>query len=82
MDTSLNRPNPVLAIKGNHDQGNNRNQARDSAFDIEDLPGLPSFREVEFDIDLVLKAICYYKSPYRLVPQKCKELSTILKELR
>ncbi|GJZ29617.1 hypothetical protein Tco_0574264 [Tanacetum coccineum] len=23
MDTSLNRPNPVLAIKGNHDQGNN-----------------------------------------------------------
>ncbi|GJX00197.1 putative reverse transcriptase domain-containing protein [Tanacetum coccineum] len=34
MDTSLNRPNPVLAIKGNHDQGNNRNQARDSAFDI------------------------------------------------
>ncbi|GJW99224.1 hypothetical protein Tco_0181032 [Tanacetum coccineum] len=33
-DTSLNRPNPVLAIKGNHDQGNNGNQARDSAFDI------------------------------------------------
>ncbi|GKE03697.1 putative reverse transcriptase domain-containing protein [Tanacetum coccineum] len=33
-DTSLNRPNPVLAIKGNHDQGNNGNHARDSAFDI------------------------------------------------
>ncbi|GKA09082.1 putative reverse transcriptase domain-containing protein [Tanacetum coccineum] len=33
-DTSLNRPNPALAIKGNHDQGNNENQARDSAFDI------------------------------------------------
>ncbi|GKC54036.1 putative reverse transcriptase domain-containing protein [Tanacetum coccineum] len=33
-DTSLNRLNPVLAIKGNHDQGNNGNQARDSAFDI------------------------------------------------
>ncbi|GJX07425.1 hypothetical protein Tco_0195357 [Tanacetum coccineum] len=33
-DTSLNRPNPVLAIKGNHDQRNNGNQARDSAFDI------------------------------------------------
>ncbi|GJV54803.1 putative reverse transcriptase domain-containing protein [Tanacetum coccineum] len=33
-DTSLNRPNPVLTIKGNHDQGNNGNQARDSAFDI------------------------------------------------
>ncbi|GJX03016.1 hypothetical protein Tco_0188932 [Tanacetum coccineum] len=34
-DTRLNRPNPVLTIKGNHDQGNNGNQARDSAFDIE-----------------------------------------------
>nr|GEU75903.1 putative ribonuclease H-like domain-containing protein [Tanacetum cinerariifolium] len=34
-DTNLNRPNPVLAIKGNHDQGNNGNQARDSAFDID-----------------------------------------------
>ncbi|GKA56815.1 hypothetical protein Tco_0755887, partial [Tanacetum coccineum] len=33
-DTSLNRPNLVLAIKGNHDQGNNGNQARESAFDI------------------------------------------------
>ncbi|GJY21576.1 putative reverse transcriptase domain-containing protein [Tanacetum coccineum] len=33
-DTSLNRPNPVLAIKGNHDQGNNGNQVRDSTFDI------------------------------------------------
>ncbi|GKD19863.1 hypothetical protein Tco_1209021 [Tanacetum coccineum] len=33
-DTSLNHPNPVLTIKGNHDQGNNGNQARDSAFDI------------------------------------------------
>ncbi|GJU44795.1 putative reverse transcriptase domain-containing protein [Tanacetum coccineum] len=34
MDTSLNRPNPVLAMKGNHDQWNNRNQARDSSFAI------------------------------------------------
>ncbi|GJU97734.1 reverse transcriptase domain-containing protein [Tanacetum coccineum] len=33
-DTRLNRPNPVLTIKGNHDQGNNGNQARDCAFDI------------------------------------------------
>ncbi|GKC25858.1 hypothetical protein Tco_1073317 [Tanacetum coccineum] len=31
---SLNRPNPMLAIKGNRDQGNNGNQVRDSAFDI------------------------------------------------
>nr|GEY66560.1 hypothetical protein [Tanacetum cinerariifolium] len=37
MDTSLNRPNPMLAIKGNHDQGNNGNHTCDSAFDIEIL---------------------------------------------
>ncbi|GJY73051.1 putative reverse transcriptase domain-containing protein [Tanacetum coccineum] len=34
MDTILNPPNPMLAIKGNHDQGNNGNLARDSAFEI------------------------------------------------
>nr|GEV83317.1 hypothetical protein [Tanacetum cinerariifolium] len=37
-DTSLNCPNPMLAIKGNHDQGNNGNQARDSSFDIVQIP--------------------------------------------
>ncbi|GJV93515.1 reverse transcriptase domain-containing protein [Tanacetum coccineum] len=31
-----NRPNPMLAIKGNHNQGNNRNQARGKAFAIGD----------------------------------------------
>nr|GEV65071.1 reverse transcriptase domain-containing protein [Tanacetum cinerariifolium] len=35
-DTSLNCPNPVLTIKGNYDQGNIGNQARDSAFDIDE----------------------------------------------
>ncbi|GJR65008.1 hypothetical protein Tco_0011073 [Tanacetum coccineum] len=34
-DTSLNHPNPMLAINGNHDQGNNENQACDNAFDID-----------------------------------------------
>ncbi|GJV27580.1 hypothetical protein Tco_1384028, partial [Tanacetum coccineum] len=123
-DTSLNCPNPVLAIKGNHDQGNNGNQARDSAFDIgtakaqqdpnvmtstfsfidhflpelkledipnvrnfpsvfpEDLPGLPSFREVEFRIDLVPEAMPIAKSPYRLAPTEMQELSNQLKELQ
>ncbi|GJT85905.1 hypothetical protein Tco_1067622 [Tanacetum coccineum] len=94
-DTSLNRPNPVLAIKGNHDQGNNGNQARDSAFDIgtaeaqqdpnvmtKDLPGLPSFREVEFRIDLVPEAMPIAKSPYRLAPTEMQELSNQLKELQ
>nr|GEX76330.1 putative reverse transcriptase domain-containing protein [Tanacetum cinerariifolium] len=32
MDTSLNRPNPVLAIKGKPNQRNNKNQARGRAF--------------------------------------------------
>ncbi|GKB50070.1 putative ribonuclease H-like domain-containing protein [Tanacetum coccineum] len=31
---SLNRPNPVLAIKENHEKGNNRNHAHDSVFAI------------------------------------------------
>ncbi|GJY63824.1 putative nucleotidyltransferase, ribonuclease H [Tanacetum coccineum] len=81
-DTSLNCPNPVLAIKGNHDQGNNGNQARDSAFDIEDLPSLPSFHEVEFRIDLVPKTMPIAKSPYCLEPMKMQELSNQFKELQ
>nr|GEY03195.1 reverse transcriptase domain-containing protein [Tanacetum cinerariifolium] len=122
-----NRPNLVLAIEGNRNQGNNRNQTRDRAFPIgaaeaphdpnivtvrillsilevhgerpkgylkllkpmkvderkledilvvrnfpsvfpKDLPGSPSFREVEFCIDLVLEAMPIAKSPYRLAP--------------
>ncbi|GKA44901.1 putative reverse transcriptase domain-containing protein, partial [Tanacetum coccineum] len=81
-DTSLNRPNPVLSIKGNHDQGNNGNQAPDSAFDIEDLPGLPSLREVEFHMDLVPETMPISKSPYRLAPTEMQELSNQLKELQ
>nr|GEW52919.1 hypothetical protein [Tanacetum cinerariifolium] len=34
----------------------------------EDLPGLPSFREVEFCIDLVSNAMPIAKSPYHLAP--------------
>ncbi|GKA87634.1 hypothetical protein Tco_0809398 [Tanacetum coccineum] len=52
---SLNRPNPVLAIKGNHDQGNNGNQARDSAFDIgtaeaQQDPNLKAVKESELKL--------------------------------
>nr|GEV13505.1 putative reverse transcriptase domain-containing protein [Tanacetum cinerariifolium] len=174
MDMSMNRPNPKLAIKGNHDQGNNRNQALDSAFDTgtaeaqqdpnvmtsnfffhrsystvifdfnayfsfistdffplinsklsvvnpdyeieiasglkvvanmivraselkledrpnvrnfpsvfpEDLPGLPSFRKVEFCTYLVPEAMPIAKSPYRLAPTEMQELSNQLKELQ
>ncbi|GJS02489.1 hypothetical protein Tco_0318997 [Tanacetum coccineum] len=50
-DTSLNRLNPVLAIKGNHDQGNNGNHARDSAFDI----------GMEWISKLKAKIVCFEK---------------------
>ncbi|GKB07696.1 putative nucleotidyltransferase, ribonuclease H [Tanacetum coccineum] len=48
----------------------------------EDLPGLPSFREVEFRIDLVPEAMPIVKSPYCLEPMEMQELSNQLKELQ
>ncbi|GKC25860.1 hypothetical protein Tco_1028010 [Tanacetum coccineum] len=88
--TSLNCPNPVLAIKGNRDQGNNGNKVHDSAFDIgnfpslflEDRPCLPSFCEVGFHIDLVPEAMPIVKSPYRLAPTELQELLNQLEELQ
>ncbi|GKC97656.1 putative reverse transcriptase domain-containing protein [Tanacetum coccineum] len=47
-----------------------------------DLPCLPSFREVEFHIDLVPEAMPIAKSPYRLAPTEMQELSNQLKELQ
>ncbi|GJR00682.1 putative reverse transcriptase domain-containing protein [Tanacetum coccineum] len=40
----------------------------------EDLPGLPSFCEVEFRIDIVPEAMPIAKSPYRLAPMEMQEL--------
>ncbi|GJZ22370.1 putative reverse transcriptase domain-containing protein [Tanacetum coccineum] len=48
---------------------------------LEDLPGLPPTRQVEFQIDLVLGAAPVARSPYRLTPSKMQELSTQLQEL-
>nr|GFB23131.1 reverse transcriptase domain-containing protein [Tanacetum cinerariifolium] len=47
----------------------------------EDLPGLPSTRQVIFQIDLIPGAAPVARAPYRLVPAKIKELSKQLKEL-
>ncbi|GJU81034.1 hypothetical protein Tco_1283399 [Tanacetum coccineum] len=47
----------------------------------EDLPGLPSIRQVEFQIDLVPGATPVARAPYRLAPTEMKELSEQLKEL-
>ncbi|GKF96976.1 hypothetical protein Tco_0292797 [Tanacetum coccineum] len=47
----------------------------------EDLSGLPSARQVEFQIDLVPGAVPVARAPYRLAPTKMQELSTQLQEL-
>ncbi|GKF89353.1 putative reverse transcriptase domain-containing protein, partial [Tanacetum coccineum] len=45
------------------------------------LPGLPSTRQVEFQIDLVPGTAPVARAPYRLAPSKMKELSEQLQEL-
>nr|GEY37484.1 putative reverse transcriptase domain-containing protein [Tanacetum cinerariifolium] len=46
-----------------------------------ELPGLPSLRQVEFQIDLVPEATPVAHAPYRLTPSKMRELSVQLQEL-
>nr|GEZ05643.1 hypothetical protein [Tanacetum cinerariifolium] len=48
---------------------------------LEDLPGLPPTRQVEFQIDLVQGAAPVARAPYRLAPSELQELSTQLQEL-
>ncbi|GJT30169.1 hypothetical protein Tco_0910444 [Tanacetum coccineum] len=48
---------------------------------LEDLPGLPPTRQVEFQIDLVPGAAPVARAPYRLAPSEMKELFGQLKEL-
>jgi len=47
----------------------------------EDLPGLPSARQVEFHIDSVPGAAPIARAPYRLAPSEMQELSNQLQEL-
>ncbi|GKG35810.1 hypothetical protein Tco_0440964, partial [Tanacetum coccineum] len=47
----------------------------------EDLPGIPSARQVEFQIDLVLGAAPVARALYRLAPSEMKELEEQLQEL-
>ncbi|GKD36001.1 hypothetical protein Tco_1251510, partial [Tanacetum coccineum] len=47
----------------------------------EEFPGLPSPRQVEFRIDLVLGVAPVACAPYRLAPSEIKELSVQLQEL-
>ncbi|KAJ9544303.1 hypothetical protein OSB04_024010 [Centaurea solstitialis] len=48
---------------------------------LEELPGLPPHRQVEFHIDLVPGAAPVTKSPSSLAPSKVQELSNHLQEL-
>ncbi|GJY82493.1 hypothetical protein Tco_0495869 [Tanacetum coccineum] len=48
---------------------------------LEDLPGLPLTRQVEFQIDLIPGDAPVARAPYRLAPSKMKELLEQLKEL-
>nr|GEX70039.1 putative reverse transcriptase domain-containing protein [Tanacetum cinerariifolium] len=47
----------------------------------EDLPGIPSARQVEFQIDMVLGAAPVARVPYRLAPSEMKELAEQLQEM-
>nr|GEZ71404.1 putative reverse transcriptase domain-containing protein [Tanacetum cinerariifolium] len=48
---------------------------------LEDSPGIPPTRQVEFQIDLIHGAAPVARAPYRLAPFEMKELSDQLKEL-
>jgi hypothetical protein len=41
---------------------------------LEDFPGLPPDKEIEFCIDLVPRATPISKAPYRMAPAELKEL--------
>ncbi|GKF61517.1 hypothetical protein Tco_0181571 [Tanacetum coccineum] len=44
----------------------------------EDLPGLPPVHQVEFQIDLIPRAMPVARAPYRLAPSEMQELSNQL----
>ncbi|KAA3480738.1 DNA/RNA polymerases superfamily protein [Gossypium australe] len=48
---------------------------------LEELPGLPPVREVEFSIDIVPGTTLISIAPYRMAPTKIKELKEQLQEL-
>lgn len=47
----------------------------------DDIPGLPSSREVDFPIDLVPGTTPISKAPYRIIPAELKELKEQLQDL-
>ncbi|GJT97172.1 putative reverse transcriptase domain-containing protein [Tanacetum coccineum] len=49
---------------------------------LEDLPGLPPVRQVEFQIDLIPRAAPVARTPYRLAPSEMQELFNQLYETK
>ncbi|GJW68996.1 putative reverse transcriptase domain-containing protein [Tanacetum coccineum] len=47
---------------------------------LEDIPGLPPVRQVEFQINLIPGAVPVARTPYRLAPLEMQELSNQLQE--
>ena len=48
---------------------------------LEDLPGLPPNRDVEFTINMIPDTASISKVPYRMAPAEMKQLKTQLQEL-
>ena len=48
---------------------------------LEELPGLPLLRKVEFSIELLPRTQPASKAPYRMAPNELKELKVQLEEL-
>nr|GFC53593.1 putative reverse transcriptase domain-containing protein [Tanacetum cinerariifolium]GFC71536.1 putative reverse transcriptase domain-containing protein [Tanacetum cinerariifolium] len=48
---------------------------------LEELPGLPPVRQVEFQIDLIPGASPVARAPYRLAPSEMQELSNQLQDV-
>ena len=48
---------------------------------LDELPGLPPIREVEFGIELMLGTTPISIAPYRMAPNELKELKAQLQEL-
>ncbi|XP_076885848.1 uncharacterized protein LOC143535505 [Bidens hawaiensis] len=49
---------------------------------LEDLPGLPPHRQMEFQIDLTQGAVPVARAPYRLAPKELEELSSVARTAR
>ena len=47
----------------------------------EELPGLPSYQEIEFEVDLLPRTVPISKAPYWMAPAELKELNQQLQEL-